>query len=82
MEMHLVSVANQIVNAARHSFAFKAGELLHTEDSHKFTTESFAELAARAGWSVTREWIGPAPQFAIFSLTPGSNPFHVSRRKD
>jgi uncharacterized SAM-dependent methyltransferase len=82
MEMHLVSLANQIVNAARHSFAFKAGELLHTEDSHKFTTQSFADLAARAGWSVTREWIGPAPQFAIFSLTRGSNPFHVSRRKN
>jgi uncharacterized SAM-dependent methyltransferase len=82
MEMHLVSRANQIVNAARHTFAFKAGERLHTENSHKFTTESFAELAARAGWSVTREWIGPAPQFAIFSLTPGSNPFHVSRRKN
>ena len=82
MEMHPVSRSNQIVNAVRHSFAFKAGELLHTEDSHKLTTESFAELAARAGWSVTREWIGPAPQFAIFGLTPGSNPFHVSRRKN
>jgi uncharacterized SAM-dependent methyltransferase len=81
MEMHLVSRANQIVNAARHTFAFKAGERLHTEISHKFTTESFAKLAARAGWSVTREWIGPALQFAIFSLTPGSNPFHVNRRK-
>jgi dimethylhistidine N-methyltransferase len=83
MEMHLVSRANQIVNADRHTFAFKAGERLHTENSRKFTTESFAELAARSGWSVTREWISPAPQFAIFSLTPeGSNPFHVNRRKN
>jgi uncharacterized protein (DUF427 family) len=46
MEMHLVSRANQIVNAARHSFAFKAGERLHAEDSHKFTTESFADGSA------------------------------------
>jgi dimethylhistidine N-methyltransferase len=38
IEMHLVSRADQIVNAARHTFAFKAGERLHTEDSHKFTT--------------------------------------------
>jgi uncharacterized SAM-dependent methyltransferase len=61
MEMHLVSRADQIVNADRHTFAFKAGERLHTENSHKFTTESFAELTARAGWSVTPKWIGSAP---------------------
>ena len=70
MEMHLVSRADQIVNAAKHTFAFKAGERLHTENSHKFTTKSFADLAARAGWSVSREWISAAPQFAIFSLAP------------
>ena len=76
MEMHLISRANQIVHAAQHTFEFKAGERLHTENSHKFTTESFAELAARAGWSVTREWISPAPEFAIFSLAPGGAHTH------
>ena len=70
MEMRLVSRADQIVNAAKHTFAFKAGERLHTEASHKFTTESFADLAAQAGWSMSREWISAAPQFAIFSLAP------------
>ena len=70
MEMYLVSCADQIVNAAKHTFAFKAGERLHTEHSHKFTIESFADLAARAGWSVSRQWISAAPQFAIFSLVP------------
>jgi hypothetical protein len=55
---------------------------LHTENSHKFTPKSFADLAAQAGWSVSREWISAAPQFAIFSLFPeGSSPFHVNRRK-
>jgi dimethylhistidine N-methyltransferase len=68
MEMHLVSLADQIVNAAGHTFAFKAGESLHTENSHKFTPESFAALAAEAGWTVGRQWISAAPQFAIFSL--------------
>jgi hypothetical protein len=46
------------------------------------TPEYYPTLVARAGWSVTREWIGSAPQFAIFSLTPGSNPFHVGRKKN
>lgn len=68
MEMHLVSRADQLVNAAGHTFAFKAGERLHTENSHKFTTASFAELAVQGGWSVEREWVSAAPQFAIFSL--------------
>jgi dimethylhistidine N-methyltransferase len=68
MEMHLVSRADQIVNAAGQTFAFKEGERLHTENSHKFTPESFADLAAQAGWTVTRQWISAAPQFAVFSL--------------
>lgn len=74
MEMHLVSCANQIVNAATHTFAFKAGERLHTENSHKFTTQSFADLAALAGWSVNREWISAAPRFAVFRLAPDDGP--------
>jgi dimethylhistidine N-methyltransferase len=68
MEMHLVSCADQIVNAAGETFAFKEGERLHTENSHKFTPASFAALAARAGWSVKHQWISAAPQFAVFSL--------------
>jgi dimethylhistidine N-methyltransferase len=68
MEMHLVSRIDQIVNAAGHSYAFKAGESLHTENSHKFTRTSFGELAERAGWRVAQEWISAAPQFAIFGL--------------
>jgi dimethylhistidine N-methyltransferase len=70
IEMHLVSRAHQIVNAARHPFAFKAGERLHTENSHKYTLESFADLAARAGWSVAGRWVSPAPCFALFGLVP------------
>jgi dimethylhistidine N-methyltransferase len=84
MEMHLVSRADQIVNAAKHTFAFKAGERLHTENSHKFTTKSFADLAAQAGWLVSREWISAAPQFAIFSLAPqrsGSLPVTTRRTR-
>jgi len=68
MEMHLVSRIDQIVNAAGHSHAFKAGESLHTENSHKFTPQSFARLAQRAGWRVERQWISNVPQFAIFGL--------------
>src|SRR6266403_108303 len=65
IEMHLVSRADQIVNAAKHTFAFKAGERLHTENSHKFTTKSFGDLAAQAGWVVSREWISADTRNAL-----------------
>ncbi len=70
MEMHLVSRKDQIVNAAGHTFAFRGGERLHTENSHKFTTDSFAQLAARGGWSVANTWISDEPRVAMFRLEP------------
>ncbi len=70
MEMHLVSRKDQIVNAAGHTFAFKSGERLHTENSHKFTTDSFVQLAARSGWSIANTWISDEPRVAMFRLEP------------
>jgi dimethylhistidine N-methyltransferase len=69
MEMHLVSRIDQIVHAAGHTFAFKAGERLHTENSHKFTPSGFAALAAEAGLKIERHWISPKPEFAVFLLS-------------
>jgi dimethylhistidine N-methyltransferase len=68
MEMHLVSRIDQIVHAAGHTFAFKAGERLHTENSHKFTPSSFAALAGEAGLQIERHWISKAPEFGVFLL--------------
>jgi dimethylhistidine N-methyltransferase len=68
VEMHLVSRKDQIVNAAGGTFAFRKGERLHTENSHKFSVEMFTGLAAEAGWSVDKIWIGDAPRVALFRL--------------
>ncbi len=70
MEMYLVSRKDQIVSAAGHTFAFRAGEPLHTENSHKFTVETFTSLAADGGWSVSKTWLSEAPQVALFRLEP------------
>jgi dimethylhistidine N-methyltransferase len=70
MEMYLVSLNDQIVNAAGHTFAFRSGESLHTENSHKFTVDTFTWLAAAAGWTVTRTWVSEAPEVALFRLEP------------
>ncbi|TDV63411.1 ergothioneine biosynthesis protein EgtB [Pseudomonas sp. LP_7_YM] len=68
MEMHLVSQVEQVVDVAGNRFHFAAGERLHTENSHKFTVQSFTELAARAGWSVSQCWVSEAPEVALFRL--------------
>ncbi|GGP24392.1 ergothioneine biosynthesis protein EgtB [Silvimonas amylolytica] len=68
MEMHLVSRIDQLVNAAGHTFAFKAGERLHTENSYKFTVSAFTALAHNAGWEVAHHWVSEAPHFAVFNL--------------
>jgi dimethylhistidine N-methyltransferase len=74
MEMHLVSRKDQIVNAAGNTFAFRRGERLHTESSHKFTVAMFVRLAAEAGWSANKIWISDAPQVALFRLVPSEIP--------
>ena len=68
IEMHRVSQVDQIVHAADQSFTFRRGERLHTENSHKFTPASFSALAARAGWTVARQWISDSPEFGVFEL--------------
>ena len=56
MEMYLVSRKHQSVTVCGRRFDFAAGEAVHTEDSHKYTPESFAALAARAGWRLAAQW--------------------------
>jgi dimethylhistidine N-methyltransferase len=68
IEMHLVSLLDQMVHAAGREFHFAAGETLHTENSYKFTLESFAELAGSAGWRLEQSWVSPDPAFAMVLL--------------
>lgn len=69
MEMWLVSTREQTVRVLGRPIGFAAGEGLHTENSHKFTPESFTAMAAQAGWTLSREWISAQPRFAIFLLS-------------
>jgi uncharacterized SAM-dependent methyltransferase len=75
IEMHVASRKDQIANAAGNTFAFRKGELLHTENSHKFSVAMFTRLAAEAGWSANKIWISDAPRVALFrlELIPGEN---------
>lgn len=70
IEMHLVSRKDQTVRIGGDSFAFREGETIHTENSYKYTLETFRALAARAGWQTVTVW---TDEDALFSV-------HVLRR--
>ncbi len=56
VEMHLVSLAEQIVNVSGQCFGFVPGETLLTEYSYKFVRHEFGALAKNAGWQLKDEW--------------------------
>jgi dimethylhistidine N-methyltransferase len=68
MEMHLVSLCDQVVRLGGRRLVFREGETIHTENSYKFTVEGFAGLAAAGGWRLDRQWVSPDPAFAVFLL--------------
>lgn len=68
IEMHLVCERATNFSITGRRFAMEAGETIHTENSHKYTQESFAGIAAKAGWRIARSWIGDEPAYAMFLL--------------
>ncbi|HEX8893281.1 MAG TPA: L-histidine N(alpha)-methyltransferase, partial [Terriglobales bacterium] len=68
IEMHLISRSNQQVQVSGKRFSFREGESIHTESSHKFTVETFTDLAKSAGWGVDQFWLSPGSEFSVFCL--------------
>lgn len=68
VEIGLISRVDQEVKIGDHSFQFAAGELIHTEYSHKYTVDGFAELAAQAGLTLHEHWTDPDGLFAVLHL--------------
>ena len=56
IEMHLESLAAQTVTVAGRTFSFEKGETIHTENSYKYTVDSFRALAREAGWRRAATW--------------------------
>ncbi|MFP5305350.1 MAG: L-histidine N(alpha)-methyltransferase [Gammaproteobacteria bacterium] len=65
IEMHLVSVRDQVVRVGGQTFRFRKGESLHTESSYKYTLESIAAMAAAAGWRPVQQWLDERRWFEI-----------------
>lgn len=69
IEMYLVSLADQAFSVSGHDFIMEKGERILTEHSWKYSLEAFANLAARAGFSVERVWTDEKRYFSVQYLT-------------
>jgi L-histidine Nalpha-methyltransferase len=69
VEMHLASSKRQKVKVAGESIDFRAGETIHTENSYKYSVDSFIALARGSGWQPLASWIDPEHYFCVQALT-------------
>ena len=68
IEMHLISKKSQSVRLLGTSFAFRAGESIHTESSYKYSLDRFAALARGSGWTPRASWTDKAGMFSVHAL--------------
>jgi L-histidine Nalpha-methyltransferase len=69
VEMHLEARQALVVRWPGGERAFQAGERIHTENSCKYTVESFDALLHRAGYTHTRCWTDERGWFAVFAAS-------------
>jgi L-histidine Nalpha-methyltransferase len=65
VEIYIRSLADQRATIAGKSFAFTAGELIHTEYSYKYSVEEFRRIAGRAGFRPVDTWTDSAELFSV-----------------
>ena len=65
IEMHLEAVRDVAFFVDGRAFAMRAGETIHTENSHKYGPRDARLLLRAAGWSPVKEWTDEREQFAL-----------------
>jgi uncharacterized SAM-dependent methyltransferase len=69
IEMHLVSLIQQSVRVDGVQVSFAQGATICTAYSYKYDLDGFAELAAKAGFTVQKVWTDPEEHFSVQYLT-------------
>lgn len=69
IEMHLESLDDQTVSCAGELIDFREGEKIHTENSHKYTADSFRRLASAGGFRIEEYWSDEKDWFRVYYLT-------------
>lgn len=73
VEMHLVSLQDQVVTIGTNQFHFEEGETVHTENSYKYSIEEFQRLAVRAGFQPKAVWSDSQYLFSVHYLSTTSH---------
>jgi dimethylhistidine N-methyltransferase len=68
IEMHLASVGRQKVHVGGLTIGFRPGETIHTENSYKYTIESFGALARGVGWRPMSVWTDADRYFSVHAI--------------
>ena len=68
IEMHLASRVRQQVGVCGRTIEFRAGETIHTENSYKYTSESFGALTRGCGWMPVAAWSDADEYFSVQAL--------------
>src|SRR5207248_11426002 len=69
VEMHLISLTEQVVRLGGVKIHFDRGESIWTESSYKYNPPEFAALAAVAGWRVEHVWTDDRGLFSVQYLS-------------
>jgi dimethylhistidine N-methyltransferase len=68
VEMHLVSLKDQVAHVGGREYAFREGERLHTESSYKYGVDPFRRMAAAAGFVSLECWTDAERMFSMHYL--------------
>jgi L-histidine Nalpha-methyltransferase len=66
IEMHLDALQDLTVRWNGGERKFAKGESIHTENSYKYTVESFSQLLKNAGFQAVKPWQDGNQQFCVF----------------
>ncbi|MGY8959033.1 MAG: L-histidine N(alpha)-methyltransferase, partial [Alphaproteobacteria bacterium] len=73
IEMHLRSLTTQSIDLDGRTFALDDGEMIHTENSCKYSVAEFRTLAMEAGFECVESWTDDKDYFSIHYLrVPGA----------
>lgn len=65
IEMHLVATRDVDFRIEDQRFAFRKGQSIHTENSHKYGQRGARLLLLAGGWTPVAEWTDPDEDFAL-----------------
>jgi dimethylhistidine N-methyltransferase len=68
IEMHLASLKRQRIKLLGECIDLRAGETIHTENSYKYSIESFGAMARGAGWTPAAVWTDADGRFSVHAL--------------